>query len=453
MKAHYFILFAATVVGAATFGATQEKPNIIFIMADDLGQRDLGCYGQENIRTPNLDGMAVQGTRFTQCYAGASVCAPSRSVLMTGLHTGHSRVRNNSSRVSNLSDGGRIPLLNQDVTVAEVLKSAGYATGITGKWGLGEPGTTGVPNRQGFDQWLGFLNQRHAHTYYPEYIWRNERFEIVRGNMGRYEGQWVHDLFTAFALDFIRKHQDGPFFLYLPYTVPHGRYEVPDDRPYTDKPWPTDAKNYAAMVTRLDSDVGKVFTLLKNLDIDERTIVFFCSDNGATFTRAPFHSAGPFRGRKGNLYEGGIRTPMIVRWPGRIEAGRMSHQVWAFWDFLPTAAELAGVPVPSGIDGISMAPALLGGKQQDHEFLYWETPAGGYSQAVRHGSWKAIRTRWGGPLELYHLGRDIGEQNDVAVRHPELVEKFEAFMKASHVESEHWPTPAVRPVGPSTKGK
>ena len=432
-------------VGFASFAIADEKPNIIFIMADDLGQYDLGCYGQENIRTPNLDRMAAEGCRFTQCYAGAAVCAPSRCVLMTGLHTGHARVRNNSSRLPGAPPGGRIPLRDEDVTVAEVLKSAGYATGITGKWGLGEPGTAGVPNRQGFDEWLGFLNQRHAHTYYPEYIWRNEQFEIVSGNMGGYEGQWVHDLFTEFALEFVRRHRDGPFFLYLPYTVPHGRYEVPDDRPYSDKAWETDARNYAAMVTRLDGDVGKILALLKELKIDSNTIVFFCSDNGATFTRAPIRSAGPLRGRKGNLYEGGIRTPMIARWPGRIAPGRVSDQVWAFCDFLPTAAELAGAAAPPGIDGISMLPALLGQEQQDHEFLYWETPSGGYWQAVRCGMWKAVRTRWGAPLELYHLGRDAGEQNDVAGRHPDLVKKLGAFMRASHVESKDWPTPNISP--------
>jgi arylsulfatase A-like enzyme len=442
MKRHRSLLLGiVVVVGFATFAIADEKPSIIFIMADDLGQYDLGCYGQESIRTPNLDRMALEGCRFTQCYAGAAVCAPSRCVLMTGLHTGHSRVRNNSSRVPGAPPGGRIPLRDEDVTVAEVLKSAGYATGITGKWGLGEPGTAGVPNRQGFDEWLGFLNQRHAHTYYPEYIWRNEQFEIVSGNMGGYEGQWVHDLFTEFALEFIRRHRDGPFFLYLPYTVPHGRYEVPNDRPYSDKAWEADARNYAAMVTRLDGDVGKILALLKELKIDRNTIVFFCSDNGATFTRAPIHSAGPLRGRKGNLYEGGIRTPMIARWLGRIAPGRVSDQVWAFWDFLPTAADLAGVAVPQGIDGLSMLPALLGQKQRDHEFLYWETPSGGYWQAVRYGMWKGVRTRWGGPLELYHLGRDTGERNNVASRHPDLVEKLDAFMRASHVESKDWPTP------------
>jgi len=435
------LVLCSLIAARSTVARSAEKPNMIFIMADDLGQFDLSCCGQANILTPRLDRMAADGCRFTDCYAGATVCAPSRSCLMTGLHTGHTRVRNNSSHVGGVPPQGRVPLLDEDVTVAEVLKSAGYATGITGKWGLGEPETTGVPNKQGFDEWLGFLNQRHAHTYYPEYIWKNQQFHIVMGNMGRNEGQWVHELFTDFGLEFIRQHQTSPFFLYMAYTIPHGRYEIPSDKPYSDKPWTESAKNYAAMVTRLDSDVGKLLDLLKKLKWDERTIVFFCSDNGATFTEPPINSSGPLRGKKGNLYEGGIRTPMLVRWPGHIAAGQVSDQMWAFWDFLPTAAELSGTEPPKNIDGISMVPTLLGQQQQGHDFLYWETPSGHYAQAVRYGSWKAVRTRWGGPIELYDLDNDIGEKNNVAKQHPDLVAKIDAFMKASHTDSENWPIP------------
>ena len=435
------LVLVDAVLGASVAATEATRPNIIFIMADDLGQYDLGCCGQKNILTPSLDRMAAEGCRFTQCYAGATVCAPSRSCLMTGLHTGHTRVRNNSSPVGGLPPQGRVPLRDEDVTVAEVLKSAGYATGITGKWGLGEPNTSGVPNKQGFDRWLGFLNQRHAHTYYPEYIWNDEQFQIVWGNMGRYEKEWIHDDFTEFGLNFVRQHRERPFFLYLAYTIPHGRYEVPNDEPYSERPWPDDAKKYAAMVTRLDSDVGKFLALLKELNLDDRTIVFFCSDNGATYTQPPIESAGPLRGKKGNLYEGGIRTPMIVRWPGRVAAGRVSDQVWAFWDFLPTAAELGGASPPEGIDGISMVPAILGQEQTDHEFLYWEHPSGGYSQAVRHGAWKAIRPRWGQPLELYDLDRDLEEQENVAAGNPELVVKMEALMSSAHTDSADWPVP------------
>ena len=435
------IALAGVSVGMGASPEAAQRPNIVFILADDLGPFDLGCYGQKNILTPNLDRMAAEGMRFTQCYAGAPVCAPSRCCLMTGLHTGHARVRSNSSRVGGVPPQGRVPLLHEDLTVAEVLKSVGYTTGITGKWGLGEPNTRGVPNRQGFDEWFGFLNQRHAHTYYPEYIWRNEHFEIVWGNMGGYENQWIHDDFTRFALEFIKQHREGPFFLYLAYTVPHGRYEIPNDAPYSDRPWPDSAKRYAAMVTRLDADVGQLFTLLKKLGIDEQTIVFFCSDNGATYTDPPIRSAGPLRGKKGTLYEGGIRTPMIVRWPGRIAAGRVSDQVWAFWDFLPTAAELAGAPIPGGIDGISIVPTLLGRPQRQHDFLYWEFPTRRYSQAVRQGVWKAVRKAWNGPIELYNLKDDPGERRNVAGKHPGIVAKMDAIMKAQHTDSPFWPVP------------
>ena len=447
---HRFATPAAAVVAAFVLQGiftqpvhanSKEHPNIIFIMADDLGQYELGCYGQKHILTPRLDQMAKEGLRFTQCYVGSAVCAPSRSVLMTGLHAGHTRVRGNSSRVGGVQPQGRVPLLDSDLTVAEVLKKAGYVTGMTGKWGLGEPGTTGIPNRQGFDEWFGFLNQRHAHTYYPEYLWHNEQVHILSRNQGRYEGQWVHDLFTEFALKFVRQSKDRPFFLYIPYTVPHGRHELPNDKPYSDKPWPESTRNYAAMVTRMDSDIGKLFDLLKELKIDEKTIVFFCSDNGATKTDAPINGSGSLRGRKGNLYEGGIRTPMIVRWPGRIAPGRVSDEIWAFWDFLPTAAELAGVTPPEHIDGISILPTLLGKEQKSHEFLYWEFPSGGYSQAVRLSQWKAIRTQWHGPIELYDLSDDPGEQKDVAGRHPQIVARMQVIMKDEHTESAEWPTP------------
>lgn len=436
-----FALCAASVLASAQDG---RPPNIIFIMADDLGQYDLGFCGQQNILSPRLDRMAAEGCVFTQCYTGAAVCAPSRCALMTGMHMGHARVRNNSSSVGGTPPQGRVHLEADDITVAEVLKSAGYKTGITGKWGLAEPNTPGLPNRQGFDEWLGFLNQRHAHTYYPEYFWRNEAFQIAWGNMGGYQGQWIHDDFTKFALEFIRENRAGPFFLYLPYTVPHGKYQIPDDQPYSDKPWSADAKNYAAMVTRLDSDVGKILDSLDQLGIDEQTIVFFCSDNGATFVQEPFLSAGPLRGKKGNLYEGGIRTPMVVRWPGTVESGRISDQMWAFWDFLPTAAELAGVAPPPAIDGISLAPEILGKPQQPHEFLYWETPSGGYSQAARWQNWKGIRGAWGEPLELYDLASDLGEQHNLAAQNPEIAKKIETYMQASHVDSELYPVPRKR---------
>ena len=424
-----------------------KKPNIIFIMADDLGYGDLGCYGQKQIQTPNIDRLADEGTRFTQCYTGSTVCAPSRSVLMTGQHTGHTRVRNNMGKVGgtlvldNGSPQRRVPLEPEDVTVAEVLKQAGYVTGITGKWGLAEPDTDGVPNRQGFDEWFGYLNQRRAHTYYPPYLWRNEEKIMLEGNADGRREQYSHDLFTEFALDFIRRHKAGPFFLYLPYTIPHAKYEIPSTEPYSDKSWGADAKVHAAMITRMDRDIGRIMKLLKELAIDEQTLVFFCSDNGAAKRwEGIFDSSGPLRGHKGDLYEGGIRTPMIVRWPGKVPAAKISDAVWYYADVLPTFAELAGVKPPSNIDGISVLPAILGRKQRtDDRFLYWEFPAGNFQQAVRWRYHKAVRLAPEKPLELYNLAEDIAEQNNIAAEHPDVIAKIEAYLRTARTDSPNWP--------------
>jgi arylsulfatase A-like enzyme len=428
-------------------GDSGKKPNIIFIMADDLGYGDLGCYGQKHILTPNIDKLAAKGTRFTDCYTGSTVCAPSRSVLMTGQHTGHTRVRNNMGKVGGVlvTDNGspqrRIPLEAEDVTVAEVLKQAGYATGITGKWGLAEPNTDGVPTRQGFDEWFGYLNQRRAHTYYPPYLWRNEEKMIIEANADDQRGQYSHDMFTKFAIDFVRQHKDGPFFLYLPYTIPHAKYEIPSIEPYTDKPWPDDAKVHAAMITRMDGDIGRIMKLLKELAIDEKTLVFFCSDNGAAKRwDGIFDSSGPLRGQKTELYEGGIRTPMIVRWPGNIPAGKISNALWYFADIMPTLADIAGATTPTDIDGMNVLPLLLGRKQRtDDRFLYWEFPAGKFQQAVRWRNYKAIRPAPGKPLELYDLSRDIGEKNDIAQDNPDVIDKIEAYLKTARTESPNWP--------------
>jgi len=424
------------------------KPNIIFIIADDLGYADLGCYGQKNINTPNIDRLATEGTRFTQCYAGSAVCAPSRSVLMTGQHTGHTRVRGNFGKVGGVlvtGSGGpqrRVPLQPEDVTVAEVLKQAGYATGITGKWGLGEPDSTGLPNRQGFDEWFGYLNQRAAHSYYPPYLWHNEQKVPLEGNRDGQKKQYSHDLFTDFALDFIRRRKNGPFFLYLPYTIPHAKYEIPSTDPYTDTPWPKDAKVHAAMITRMDRDIGRIMELLKRLKIDERTIVFFCSDNGAARRwEGIFDSSGPLRERKSSMYEGGLRTPMVVRWPGKVPAAALNTTaVWYFADVLPTIADLAGVKPPPGIDGISILPTLLGKKQNTTDrFLYWEFPTGGFKQAVRWRNYKAVRLVPDKPLELYDLDIDLAEQNNIASRNPDVIAKIEEYLKTARTDSPNWP--------------
>ena len=426
-----------------------RKPNIIVILADDLGYNDLGCYGQKEIQTPNIDRLAAESTRFTQCYTGAPICAPSRSVLMTGQHSGHTRIRDNFARaggvlvLDNGSPQRRVPLEPEDVTIAEVLKEAGYVTGMTGKWGLGEPGTTGVPNKKGFDEWFGYINQRRAHTYYPPYLWHNEEKVILEGNQDGRREQYSHDMFADFALDFIRKHKDRPFFLYLPWCLPHGQYEIPSIGSYADKPWSDDEKVYAAMVTRLDRDVGRVMELLKELDIEDDTILFLSSDHGAARRwEGTFDSCGPLRGTKGDLYEGGIRTPMIAHWRGRIPANAVSDQVWNYADFLPTIAELARVQPPSNIDGVSVVPTLLGEEQNlQARFLYWEFfRRGRLMQAVRVGDWKGMRLAPTEPLALYDLSRDIGEQHNVARAHPEVIEKIEAYLQTARTESKNWPT-------------
>ncbi len=436
------LAFAAQVYAA--------PPNIIYIMADDLGYGDLGCYGQKDIQTPHLDRMAAQGLRFTQCYAGSTVCAPSRSCLMTGQHTGHTWVRGNK----------RVPLRPKDVTVAEVLQQAGYTTGIIGKWGLGEPDTTGIPNRQGFDVWFGYLNQRHAHNYYPDYLWRNEQKvplegNVVHMNVATKRTHYSHDLFAEEALTFLDTHKDERFFLYLALTIPHANneagvfgMEVPDDAPYSRKPWPEAQRNHAAMITRMDRDIGRLLERLRTLGIDRDTIVFFTSDNGphAEGGGHPkfFNSSGPLRGYKRDLYEGGIRVPMIVRWPGTIEAGRVSDQPWAFWDFLPTASELAGAETPHDIDGISILPTLLDkGTQKQHDYFYWEFHEGGCRQAVRLDDYKAVRHNPDRAIELYDLSRDLGETTDIAAKHPEIIERAARIMTDAHTPSEHWPVKAL----------
>jgi arylsulfatase A-like enzyme len=442
---------------AAVVPTAQRPPNIIFILADDLGYGDLGSYGQKKLQTPHLDRLAAEGMRFSQFYAGSAVCAPSRSVLMTGLHTGHTPIRGNKG----VKPMGQKPLPAETLTVAGLLKKAGYATGLVGKWGLGGPGSTGIPKEQGFDYFYGYLCQRHAHNYYPEFLFRNEERVPLKNRVAqpRPDGagvaieraQYSHDLLIQQALAFVERHKERPFFLYLALTIPHANneagpkgMEVPDYGPYADRDWPEPQKGHAAMISRMDADIGRLVGLLKTRGLDASTIIFFSSDNGPHSdggVNPEFaDSNGPLRGFKAALYEGGIRVPMIVRWPGRIPAGQASDQVWAFWDFLPTAAEIAGVKPPAQIDGISMLPTLLGWPQkQQHEFLYWEFPGRDFSQAVRMGQWKAVRFGTKEPLELYNLNDDLREQYNIADRHPEVIRKIEAYLAQARTEAEDWP--------------
>lgn len=440
-------LATSPALNACATEPTVPRPNIIFILADDLGYGDLGCYGQQQIQTPNLDRMAREGMRFTQCYAGAPVCAPSRCCLMTGKHNGHGRIRDNIPH--------DIWLRPDDFTVAEMLKQAGYRTGAVGKWSLGNPGSWGIANYQGFDYFYGHLDQDQAHFYYPDYLWENDKIVHLDGNRGAKRGVYTNDLFARKAADFIRDNSQHPFFLYLAVTIPHfSDYErqsvdsllVPDLGPYGDRPWPEIEKRYAAMVTRLDSYVGGIFDLLKELGLDENTIVFFSSDNGpsaeALHSVDFFDSNGGFRGVKRELYEGAIRVPMLARWPGHVPAGIISDQPWAFWDVMPTLAELSGLPCPASTDGISMAPTLAGKEQaRSHEYLYWDYAhtRGTFTQALRAGTWKGIRTGLGAPLALYDLASDPGETNDVAAGHSDIVARIEAYLAEAYVPSPDYP--------------
>lgn len=458
-------------------GDAWERPNVIFLMVDDIGQHDLGCYGGEWIPTPNLDRLAGEGTRFTDCYAGTAVCAPSRSVLMTGQHAGHTRVRGNHATVGGAwvddedwHGGGRhtVPLQGTDTTIAEVMSAAGYATGAVGKWGLGDLGTEGMPTRQGFDSFYGYLDQVHAHDYYTDFLVRNEEREPIEENRSvgndaigapeyrggeRSEGIHTHEVFIEESLEYVREHADEDFFLYLPWTVPHAPYLVPEFADFVEEEWSDMEKGYASMVAWIDRSVGRLLDCLQAEGIDEETIVFFCSDHGPAEQNCgePFESTGPLRGYKRDLYEGGIRTPMLVRWPGHVPAGRVDDSSWYYPDVLPTMAELAGYEASLGgldveTDGHSVLRTLLGDSQPLYRrYLYWEFPkqgetGTGLAQAARFDDWKAVRGTQDAPTELYDLSTDIGERDDLSDERPEVVGRFERYFEQAHEESRHWPS-------------
>jgi len=420
-----------------------QKPNIIFIVADDLGYNDLGCYGHKIIKTPNINSLAAHGMRFTQCYSGATVCAPSRSVLMTGMHTGHTTVRGNFGigGVTGLGGGeGRVPLKEQDTTIAQVLQKAGYVTAMVGKWGLGEPNTSGEPYKKGFDEFYGFLNQRRAHTYYPEYIWKDTVKIQLPGNIKGKQTEYTHDMYAEYTIDFIERNADRPFFLYLPFCLPHDKYEIPDAGIYEGKEWSDDLKTYAAMVSRLDKTVGMILNKIKEKGIDDNTYIFFTSDNGATTITGDwkmFESNAPFRGGKRDAYEGGIRVPMIVYHPEKIKPGQTNDLVWYFADVMPTLAELAGVSTPKNIDGISVLPTIHGKKQgTGPRYLYWEFYEREGWRAVRFDNWKAIQDKMhrgdDQEIELYNLSNDIGEKTNVADLHPDIIKKVKKIFTEAH---------------------
>lgn len=446
-------------LGASLASAQQPmKPNVIFLMADDLGYGELGCYGQQKIQTPRIDALAKQSLRFTQYYAGATVCAPSRSVLMTGRHTGHTRVRGNGAVEKQT-------LLPEDVTLAELFKDSGYATGLVGKWGLGDTlpgGEKGLATRQGFDFFFGYYNQHHAHNYYPSFLFKNEQ-RVSLPNEGNFDDKgagkvtakrvYAHDLILDESLNFIRQNQKQPFFLYAAWTLPHANNEhkeagISDQGIYKDRDWTEPNKMHAAMVTYLDTQVGKLMQTLDELGLSDNTIVFFTSDNGPHTESGNdpkfFESSGFVRGTKRSLYDGGIRVPLLVRWPGKIKPGVTDHIAY-HGDILATTSELVGHKSPSDLDSLSFAPTLLGraSDQKPHEFLYWEFYEGAGARAVRLGQWKGVRPKWHAPVELYDITTDLKEERNVAASHPEVVKQVERLMIEQHIDDPNWPTPKV----------
>ena len=435
---------AAVGIGRTLAAAGTAKPNIIFILSDDLAQGDLGCYGQKLIRTPRLDRMAAEGTRYLQAYCGTSVCAPSRSSLITGLHSGHCPIRANRE----IQPEGQMPLPAGTVTIAQILKDAGYATACIGKWGMGMFDTPGSPLKVGFDHFFGYNCQRHAHSYFPMYLYRGDQRFDLPGNDGKTVGKtYAQDLIAKDVLDWVRQNKDRPFFLFHSVTLPHGRFEIDDVGQYAATDWTPQQKAYASMVSRLDSDVGRLLDLLKELRIDQNTLVFVAGDNGSSFSPTSelgrhFNQAGHgLRGFKRSLYEGALRQAGIARWPGQIPAGRFSEEPWAFWDFLPTAVELAGARLPAGFqpDGLSLVSFLKGGPAPKRDCFYWELHEQGSLQAVRFDDWKAVRNGPSSPIELYDLKADPGESRNLAGGKPELVARAEELMRTARTEDPNWP--------------
>jgi arylsulfatase A-like enzyme len=461
------ICTSAALVSLAQISKKEPLPNIVYILADDLGYGDLSCYGQQKFSTPNIDRLAREGMLFTQHYTGCTVSAPSRSCLMTGLHTGHTPIRGNKE----WKPEGQWPLPAVSYTIAEMLKTKGYTTGAFGKWGLGFIDTEGDPDSQGFDEFYGYNCQSLAHNYYPDHLWHNHEKVLLHDNDNGKTGAYSADLIHKAALEFLETNKNKPFFLFYPTTIPHAELFAKEEYmkmfrgkfnpeksfkgidngptfrlgPYGSQPDAHAA--FAAMVKELDDYVGELIAKLTELGLEKNTIVIFASDNGPHLEGGAdpdyFNSNGPLKGYKRDMYEGGIRTPMLVRWPGKIKAGSESDHVSAFWDILPTFAEIAGAENPEGIDGISFLPSLLGKKQKQHEYLYWEFHEQGGKIAVRMGNWKAVKLNIDktpqGVTELYNLSTDIGETNNIALANPEIVKKMEEIMKQAHTPSEIFP--------------
>ncbi|MGF1579748.1 MAG: arylsulfatase [Gemmataceae bacterium] len=429
MRSYQLATFA-TLLLMASNGLAQQRPNIIYVIVDDMGYADLSCYGQKSYKTPNLDRMAAQGIRFTDAYSGSTVCAPSRSTIMTGQHTGHTPLRVN---------GGGAPLPDEVVTLTEVLKQAGYATGGFGKWGLGDVDTEGVPEKQGFDRFFGYYDQVHAHNYYPSFLVDTGKRYDLNPKLPEAKRHTQNLIFREMK-KWIRDNKQKPFFCYAPWTPPHARYQIPSNDPawlaVKDKPWPMRTRGHAAFNLMVDRHVGELFALLQELGIDDNTIVIFSSDNGASMRNdGTLNSCGPFRGFKRSLHEGGLRVPFIVRWPGKIKPGQVTDLPIYFPDLMPTFADLAGASklLPKDIDGISFVPTLLtNGKQKRHKFMYWEWGRKRLQRGVRHGQWKLVKkkTKW----EVYDLSTDLGETKDLSAKHANLIRIVETWIAKNRTE-------------------
>lgn len=467
-------------IGGRAQESAARPPNVVLIVADDLGWNELGCQGQERIRTPHLDRMAADGMRFSDFYSAAPVCAPARCMLLTGRHAGHALIRDNREVGGWEQDDpeGQLPLPAGTVTLPRLLQQHGYATACVGKWGLGGPGSTGMPDRQGFDLFFGYLCQKRAHNYYPTHLWRNGERVVLEGNSWKNltGPHYAPDLMLRETLGWLKASRGRPFFLFYASPIPHLALQIPDeelaayddafeDPPYDGRrgylPHPRPRACYAAMISRLDREVGDLLACLREIGVEDETLVLFTSDNGATYTGGAdttfFRSNAPFSGRKGQLREGGIRVPALARWPGRIRAGTVSDHVAAGYDIMPTVLAAAGVPAPADLDGISFLPTLLGrGDQPAHDHLYWEFPAYGHQQAIRMGRWKALREDMRrGPVrtQLFDLASDLAEQHDLAASEPEVLARIEALFRTARTPSAEFPFPALDQADDGGRGR
>ena len=436
----FYIYHCYYTIFIAVLFAQQNSPNVIYILADDLGYADVGYNGQKLIETPELDFLAKNGMQFTNHYCGNAVCAPSRASLLMGKHPGHSYIRANSPGYPN----GQTPIPAGSETLGTLMQRAGYTTACIGKWGLGGFHNSGNPNKQGFDYFFGYTDQRKAHNYYPQYLWENGTKKYLDNNNGK-QNEYSHDLFTEKAISFIKKNENNPFFLYLAYTIPHLRLQVPDLAQYENKKWPLNMKIQAAMISRMSRDIGVIVDLIKKLGLEKNTLIMFNSDNGAhgkAGTLDFFKPSGNLKGIKRTMYEGGLRSPMVAYWPGKINAGTKNDHLSAFWDMLPTFSELTGEPIVGNSDGISMLPTLLGKNlfQKKHEYLYWELYEGRPNSAVRYGKWKGVvrDRREGNEIQLFNLEIDESEINNVAKQNPEIVLKIQSIMEKSHEKNPFW---------------